>query len=998
MDGCKDVDLARMAQDLQLRKVQVARVVDMLEAGDPPAFIARYRKERTGGIAEERIRAIRRRLEQNKELAERKQLIVKTLEVRGLLDPDLQQMVENAATMLALDDLYHAIHATDLPLAAAALSRGLGPLADAVWSQDPAVQQLDQLLPTFVDPARQLTSVEEVTQTLVVLLAAKIAAHLPVREAVRKVCRESGRLRVQRLEGLPTGEGEEFREYFQFDASIRSIPAHRMLLIDRGEKASALRVTVEFPRPRLEEAVAGALPLSDHVHAEWLRRAIPLAVEHWLVPQFRQEMRRELSARAEEHALQVLTRHLRNLLLQPPLLTTRVLAIDPGYRNGCQLVALDERGQLLEHTVIYPHFRMGGKSASTGAASAPGSASGEATTGHVAAPSEQGESSAETNAAEIGAVASAPSVSGPAFEQGTSTSAGSIAASGVGSHSEPSPLPGPSAPPGQAALENVAAGQPAPEQVWQARRHRARERLEHMLRKHRVQVVAIGNGPARYETEELLSEIIAEKLPDVSYCVVSEAGVRHYGQSALGREELPHVDVRVRTAVAIGRRLQNPLGEWIKIDPQHFGIGFYHQDVPVPRLRRTLLEVMESCVNSVGVDVNEASAALLRFVSGLDHLKAHQLVQWRNDHGPFRSRADLMQVPGMDAATFMRAAGFLRVYNGDHPFDETWLHPEQYPLAERILSHLGLAVADWRDPEKRRQAQEKLPTLPLDELANAWQVSRQAFQDVINELTHPGRDPRWERPGPTLRKKVLRFEDLQPGMELRGTVVNVVDFGAFVDVGLRDSCLVHISELANRYIRSPYELVSVGDVVTTWVLKVDRDKRRVSLTMMPPGTPRTRPKQPVAAKPAEAKERTEARPAKPPARRLRRRTGKPRAPKPAVVAPRASNAAETPSAAGTASPPASVSSPTQGPAPPTAPEKSAEVEQVRRTESPRPVSERVPKKSPAPRLSHEALSGQVPLRTFAELKAFYEAKRQKPPVRESTKPENGSAQQAPPAH
>jgi len=330
---------------------------------------------------------------------------------------------------------------------------------------------------------------------------------------------------------------------------------------------------------------------------------------------------------------------------------------------------------------------------------------------------------------------------------------------------------------------------------------------------------------------------------------------------------------------------------------------------------------MESCVNSVGVDVNEASAALLRFVSGLDHLKAHQLVQWRNDHGPFRSRADLMQVPGMDAATFMRAAGFLRVYNGDHPFDETWLHPEQYPLAERILSHLGLAVADWRDPEKRRQAQEKLPTLPLDELANAWQVSRQAFQDVINELTHPGRDPRWERPGPTLRKKVLRFEDLQPGMELRGTVVNVVDFGAFVDVGLRDSCLVHISELANRYIRSPYELVSVGDVVTTWVLKVDRDKRRVSLTMMPPGTPRTRPKQPVAAKPAEAKERTEARPAKPPARRLRRRTGKPRAPKPAVVAPRASNAAETPSAAGTASPPASVSSPTQGPAPPTAPEK-----------------------------------------------------------------------------
>jgi len=452
------------------------------------------------------------------------------------------------------------------------------------------------------------------------------------------------------------------------------------------------------------------------------------------LPSLEREVRRELTEKAGTHAVEVFARNLRNLLLQPPLPGRRILAVDPGYKNGCKLAALDEFGKLLAHDVIYV----------------------------------------------------------------------------VGSD------------------EQKAAG---------------RAKLVAMISEHNLNVLAVGNGTACRQTEQLIAEILSNELKDqdVHYVVVNEAGASVYSTSEVGREEFPECDAIQRSAISIGRRLQDPLSELVKIDPASIGVGLYQHDARAKHLRDSLDDVVQSCVSFVGVELNSASTPLLRYVSGMNQLTARRVYEHRTQNGPFKTRQQLLDVSGLGNATFVQSAGFLKIVGGDEPLDATWIHPENYEAAKKLLKKLGIDlpnVAGGASADKIREA-----VAPLDRAALGTElgVGQLALDDMIEALCRPGRDPREDLPPPIFRKDVVKFEDLQVGMELRGTVLNVVDFGAFVDVGLSDSGLIHISQLSAGYVRDPHDVVAVGDQIRAWVSAIDKDRRRVALTMIAPGTERPKP-------------------------------------------------------------------------------------------------------------------------------------------------------------
>jgi uncharacterized protein len=543
--------------------------------------------------------------------------------------------------------------------------------------------------------------------------------------------------------------------------------------------------------------------------------------------------------------------------------------------------------------------------------------------------------------------------------------------------------------------------------------------LESLIRKHQIQIIAIGNGTACRETEEFVAECIAElekrgSKPDdagspappdpqsanesgpashatgeilgqsssgepqsanpaasavpseLAYVIVNEAGASVYSASAVGREEFPNYDATLRGTISIGRRLQDPLSELVKIDPQSIGVGLYQHDVNPRHLKESLETVIESSVNLVGVDLNSASVPLLRHVSGLNQLAARDLVDFRKQNGPFKNREQLLQVPNIGPARYVQAAGFLKIADGDNPLDQTWIHPESYPATLKLLTELGFAPDMLRDKQKTEELREKLKSLSPEEVCKRLEVGLPTLQDIMDALARPGRDPREDLPPPIFKKGILKLEDLQPGMELKGTVLNVVDFGAFIDIGLKDSGLVHISQMANRYIKSPYDVVAVSDVVSVWVLSVDRDRRRVSLTMIKPGTER---------KPPERKaEQPRPQRTGPPARG--RRSGPPGKRPPLQVA--------------VPKPPGSTGSPVAVPGRPVV----AGAPAAQQPPAPPPRSAPPPPRKPhrrphRPKLTQEALQGEAPLRTFSELMAFFEAKHEEEKPQEAA-PESKS--------
>jgi len=727
------IDLGRLARELGIDQEAIARTIALLDEGNTVPFITRYRRDQTGGLDEEQISGIRASVARLRQLEERKQTILRSIESQHALTDVLREQIERADSVKRLEDLYLPYRPKKQTLATRAVEQGLAPLAAEILAQDKAAADLDARARDFVNTDKGVADAASALLGAGHILAEQFSEDPEVRQKVRKLYRKSGKLVSTKAEEDPK-KNQQFHDYLDFREPLHRVPPHRVLAINRGERAKVLRVRIDADTEGIEKLAIEHLVPEGHANKDFLIGCVRDSLVRLLLPSLDRETRRELTEKAETHAVEVFARNLRNLLLQPPLPGKRVLAVDPGYKNGCKLAALDEFGALLAHDVIFV----------------------------------------------------------------------------VGSD------------------EQKAEG---------------RAKLAELIRQHNLTVVAIGNGTACRQFEQLVAEILSNELreQDVHYAVVNEAGASVYSTSEIGREEFPDCDAIQRSAISIGRRLQDPLSELVKIDPASIGVGLYQHDARAKHLRDTLDDVVQSCVSFVGVELNSASTPLLRYVSGMNQLTARRVYEHRQQHGPFRNRQQLLEVSGLGNATFVQAAGFLKIVGGEHPLDATWIHPENYAAAEKLLAKLGIEASSVAAGASAARIRELVMPLDRAALATELGIGLLTLEDMIEALCRPGRDPREDLPPPIFRKDVVKFEDLQAGMELRGTVLNVVDFGAFVDVGLSDSGLIHISQLSAGYVRDPHDVVAVGDQVRAWVTSIDKERRRVALTMIEPGTERPRP-------------------------------------------------------------------------------------------------------------------------------------------------------------
>jgi uncharacterized protein len=724
------IDLGLIARRLGLSAAGVQATVELLDAGNTIPFVARYRRDQTGGLEEEAIRRIQEGVARARQLADRKATVLRTIQGQSKLIPELEAAIVAAESGKQLEDLYLPYKPRKLSLAEVARQRRLEPLAREILAADPAALDLDKRAADFVDADAAVAAPADVLLGVGHIIADEFSERADLRQRLRAILHRTGRLRSQRVEteGKALSKDEKhFRDYFDYGERLDRVPAHRLLAINRGERAKLLRVRIEGPPEELQAAAEAVLVPPEHPHAEFLRACARDALTRLVLPSLEREIRREMTDGCEAHAVEVFARNLRNLLLQPPVRGRRVLALDPGFKSGCKAVVIDECGTPLAHDVLH-----------------------------------------------------------------------------------------------------VVGGQ--------EKREAAGRRIVELVQAHACSVIAIGNGAAARETEALVAELVAGELTplDVGYSIVNEAGASVYSTSTYGRGELPGHEAAIRSAVSIGRRLQDPLSELVKIEPANIGVGLYQHDVKARHLRDSLDSVVESCVNFVGVDVNTASPALLRHVSGLNQATAKNLHEWRTAHGPFTSRKQFLDVPGFGESAYVQAVGFLKISDGTDPLDATWIHPESYDVATKVLERLGGSPADLVSRQQVEPLAERILAVDLDSLAAELGVGRLLLADILEQIQRPGRDPREDLPLPFFKKGVLKLEDLEVGMELHGAVLNVVDFGAFVDIGLHDSGLVHISQLSSRYVRDPHDVVSVGEIVRVWVLELDKARRRVALTMISP--------------------------------------------------------------------------------------------------------------------------------------------------------------------
>ena len=725
------IDLGQISHRLGLPPAGVEATAQLLDAGNTVPFITRYRRDQTGGLDEEDVRRIAEALARARQLVDRKQTILRTIQGQGKLTPALESRILAAESPKQLEDLYLPFKPRKLSLAEIAKQRRLEPLAREIMAGDPAAANLDARAADFIDEAAQVATVADVLLGVGHIIAHEFSERADARQRLRAILHKSAKLTSQRVEseGKALSKDERhFRDYFAFSEHIQRVPPHRVLAINRGERAKLLKVRIEGPAEELQAAAEEVLVPDGHPHGDFLKGCVRDALTRLVMPSLEREIRREMTDFCESHAVEVFARNLRNLLLQPPVAGRRVLALDPGFKSGCKAAVIDECGTPLEHAVL-----------------------------HIIGQKEKRETAAK--------------------------------------------------------------------------------KVVELVTKHACSVIAIGNGTAGRETESLVAELMGGELAalDIGYVIVNEAGASVYSTSVYGREELPTHEAAVRGAISIGRRLQDPLSELVKIEPANIGVGLYQHDVKARHLHTSLDSVVASCVNYVGVDVNTASPALLRYVSGLNQATARNLYEWRTKNGAFVSRQQFLEVPGFGEGAFVQAVGFLKIVGGSNPLDSTWIHPESYSVAEQVLERLGGSPADLANRQQAEAVAERAAAIDLDALSRELGVGRLLLADIIEQLARPGRDPRDDLPRPFFKKDVLKLDDLEVGMELQGAVLNVVDFGAFVDIGMHDSGLVHISQLSSRYVRDPHDVVSVGQIVKVWVLELDKARRRVALTMIPPG-------------------------------------------------------------------------------------------------------------------------------------------------------------------
>jgi uncharacterized protein len=811
------IDLGQIAQRLGLSPAGVAAAVQLLDEGNTVPFITRYRRDQTGGLDEVDIRRIAECVGKVRQLADRKQTILRTIQGQGQLTPELAARIESAESAKQLEDLYLPFKPRKLSLAEIARQRRLEPLAREIIAADPMAATLDARAADFVDAEGEVATVADALLGVGHIIADDFSERADLRQRLRGILSRKAHLKSQRVEseGKALSKDEKhYRDYFEYSEHIQRVPPHRALAINRGERAKLLKVRIDGPLDELQAAAEELLVPAGHPHADFLRGCVRDALTRLVLPSLEREIRREITEYCEAHAVEVFARNLRNLLLQSPVTGRRVLALDPGFKSGCKAAVIDECGNPLEHAVL-----------------------------HIIGQKEKREAAAR--------------------------------------------------------------------------------KIVELVKNHGCNVIAVGNGTAGRETEALVSALVTGELQelDVGYVIVNEAGASVYSTSGYGREELPNHEAAVRGAISIGRRLQDPLSELVKIEPANIGVGLYQHDVKARHLHASLDAVVESCVNYVGVDVNTASPALLRYVSGLNQTTARGFHEWRSKNGPFTSRQQFLEVPGFGEAAFVQAVGFLKITGGVNPLDATWIHPESYPVAVQVLERLGGKPEDLTSRQEADALAEKAAALDLPGLARELGVGRLLLTDIVEQLARPGRDPREDLPQPFFKKGVLKLEDLEVGMELMGSVLNVVDFGAFVDIGLHDSGMVHISQLSSRYVRDPHDVVTVGQIVKVWVLEIDKARRRVALTMIAPGSVKPQPGRRQDGGQEKAQER------RPPSQQAER----PRPPKP----------------------------------------RQREQERTPREPRTRTYTAK-PAKKPAKKLTDAMREGKEPLRTFGDLKQFFE--------------------------
>jgi protein Tex len=939
------LDLSRIAQDLQLRKVQVEAAVQLLDEGNTPPFIARYRKERAGGLDEDRLRIIRDRVADLRHLNDRKQTILKTIDAQGKLTDDLRRAILTAETSKRVEDLYLPFKPKKRTPAADAREKGLGELAQAIWAGDAAVANLTEVLAGMVNPEKGLHSPGDVLAGAKLILTETIAEMAEVRAPVRFALWETGRITSRKAEPRPEPPKPEPKPP---EAAPAPPPAEQAPPNPSAEPTTTSAEGQPTPETPAAPAPAGETPAV----AATPTPPPPAPTPPPPPPRPKKEHKFDEKKGEEYRDYFDFTEGLRAI---PP---HRILAVNRGEREHVLQVKLDwdvnrVRAAARSHLPLadHPHRDLLDPLVD------------EALTNFVL-PSLEREIRKELTEEALGhaieifarnfrSLLLTPPLRHKrvlAVDPGTRAGTKVVALDERGSP-----------------LEDLTA-HPLPPQNKVAE---AKAAFVGLIRKHGLQVIAIGNGSMCREMEQIISDLITESetpadgqpaVPELAYVIANEAGAADYSDSPVAREEFPNADRMTRGAIAIGRRLQDPLAELVKIDPQHVGVGLYQHDVKPKHLKESIDEVIESCVNEVGADVNHAGASLLRYVSGLNPAMAQEIVQYRGANGPFRTRAQLLQVPNLGDARYTQAAAFLKVRDGDDPLDASWVHPESYGLARQLLAEAGFIDADLRDPEKLARIKAKLAEVNPADAAARMGSTEGTVRDVIAALSDPFHDPRDSRTPPVLKRRMLRLEDLTPGMELKGTVVNVVPFGAFVDIGLKDTGLVHISRMANKFIKNPYEVVGVGDVVPVWVVEVDKDRKRASLTMVPPGQERKPEPRPAFQAPPPRPPRQERpqqprqdrqdrqdrpspprpmRPAGPPPRQQQDRTAKFQKPRLTVTPP-----TDTPSAGGGAPAPG---------APGVPPRKSGKPKSL-------------------PQLSTDALAGKSPLGSFAELEAFFKTK------------------------
>jgi uncharacterized protein len=711
-----------IAHVTHLPRGQVERALALLDAGNTIPFIARYRKEATGSLDENELRSIAAEAERFRALQARKEDVLRLIAEQGKLTPEIETAIRNAVSLQAVDDQYRPFRPKRRTRADVAKELGLAPLAEAALLPQTGWAALQNWAAAVVQEQPELADIDAALAGVADIIAEQVADDPRTREQVRSLTTKRGVLVCQcSLKDEQRSERTPYETYYDFQQSLASLRSYQVLAINRGERENVLKVTLKQPIEQIEALLAQLWAHTrDPRLADFLKGTLRDAYKRLLSPAIEREIRNALSDGAGEQAIKVFAKNLTGLLMQAPVRGLRVLGIDPGFRTGCKLAAVDDTGKVLAVDVMFPH------------------------------------------------------------------------------------------PP-------------------QNHRDASQAKLKALVNQWQIQLIVIGNGTASRETEALVAEVIKD-LPDVNYLIVSEAGASVYSASELAGAELPEFDVTERGAVSIARRVLDPLAELVKIDPKAIGVGQYQHDVNQKDLARELDNVVESCVNQVGVHVNTASPALLQYVAGINATISQRIVEYRDTHGSFRSRSELLKVKGLGPKSYEQAAGFLRISDGVQPLDATAVHPESYTIAEAILAHAQLSVADLRDEAGVRSALQQLDPILL---ATQLRAGVPTITDIIAALLRPGLDPRSELPPPPFRRDILHLEDLRPGMRLTGTVTNVVDFGAFVDLGLKKAGLIHLSKLGKGFVRHPLDVITVGESVTVDVLDVDLERGRIALELIP---------------------------------------------------------------------------------------------------------------------------------------------------------------------